>query len=141
MLFRDMSDKTLYEFHNRKRFFHVLVIFVSVVMEGYKAAIIFIDSGGGNDRTTKIASNVFYDRLGLTIVGFCIYVETVFVFPVAAGFDYFKGRANLKFHFIKQGSTEGVTKESIVEVIDGAPKPIITVPAFRNETMDMWIPF
>ena len=42
MLFRDMADQTLYELHNRKGFFHIGVIFVAVVMESDKVAIIFV---------------------------------------------------------------------------------------------------
>lgn len=141
MLFRDVADKTLYEFHNGNRFFHILIIFMTVVMEGDKVAVIFINPGGGNDGTAKVASDVFDDRLRFTFIGFGIYVEPFLVFPVAAGFDFFKGGANPGFHFIEQGGTEGVTEECIVKVIDVAPKPIITVSPFRNEAVDVRIPF
>ena len=43
MLFWDMPDKTLNEFHNRKRFFHILVIFVAVVVESNKVTIVFVN--------------------------------------------------------------------------------------------------
>ena len=59
MLFRDMADEALYERHNRKVFFDIGVIFVAVVMEGDKVAIIFVNPGGGNNRTSQIAPNVF----------------------------------------------------------------------------------
>ena len=42
MFFRDMPDETFYELHNRKGFFHIGVIFVAVVMESDKVAIIFV---------------------------------------------------------------------------------------------------
>lgn len=44
MLFWDMLDKVLNKFHNRNSFFHVLVIFVSVVVESDKGTIVFVDS-------------------------------------------------------------------------------------------------
>ena len=49
MFFRDMPDETFYELHNRKRFFGIGIIFVAVVMEGDKAAIIFVNPGRGNN--------------------------------------------------------------------------------------------
>lgn len=63
------------------------------------------------------------------------------MFPVAAGFHVFEGRADFGFHFIQKGSAESVAKESVVEVIDVPPKSIVAVSALRNETVDMGIPF
>lgn len=58
MLFGDMLDETLYELHNRKGLFHIDVIFVAVVMEGNKAAIIAVNPGCGDNGAAQIASNV-----------------------------------------------------------------------------------
>ena len=44
VLFRNVLDETLYEFHYRDGFLHVLVIFVSVVVESDKVTIIFVNS-------------------------------------------------------------------------------------------------
>lgn len=44
VLFRDVLDETLYEFHDRDGFLHVFVIFVSVVVESDKVTIIFVNS-------------------------------------------------------------------------------------------------
>ena len=82
MFFRDMPDETFYELHNRKRFFGIGIIFVAVVMEGDKAAIIFVNPGGGNNRTSQIAPNVFYGGSGVAFSWLGIDIETVFVFPV-----------------------------------------------------------
>lgn len=43
MLFRDMLDEALYEFHNRNGFFHIFVIFMAVVVESDKILLIFIN--------------------------------------------------------------------------------------------------
>ena len=69
MFFRDMPDETSYELHNRKRFFDIGIIFMAVVMEGDKVAIIFVDPGGGNNRTSQIASNVFLAVSGSHLLG------------------------------------------------------------------------
>ena len=38
---------------------------------------------------------------------------------------------------LRESSTESIAKESIVEMRDITPESIITVTAFRDETMDM----
>lgn len=77
MLFRDMPDETRYEIHNRDRFFHICIILMPVIMEGNKVAVIFIDPGGSNDRTAKIAADVFDNSSGITFVWLCVNIEAV----------------------------------------------------------------
>ena len=141
MLFRDMPDKALYELHNRKGFFHIGVIFVAVVMESDGVAIIAVNPGCGNNGTPQIAPNVFYGGFGVTFIWLCIDIETVFVFPVTAGLYLLKRRTGFGFHFIQQSSAESIAKEGIAEVIDIAPETITAVTAFRNQAVDMRIPF
>lgn len=57
------------------------------------------------------------------------------------GFHLFKGRAGFCRHLIKQGSTESVAQTGIVKEMDVASETVIAVAAFRNETVDMGIPF
>ena len=71
-----------------------------------------------------------YNGFRGTFVGLCIDIETVFMFPVAAGLDFFERGTDSVFHFIKEGGAEGITKESKVKVIDITPEAIITVTAF-----------
>lgn len=103
-----MLDEPLYEFHNRDGFFHVFVIFVSVIVEGDEVAIVFIDSWSGNNGAAKIASNVFHNGFGIAFVGFCIHVEALFVFPVAECFYLLKGWTDPGFHLIEQSSSESI---------------------------------
>lgn len=63
------------------------------------------------------------------------------MFPVAESLALFERGADPVFHFIKEGGAEGVTKESIVEVADITPEAIVTVTTFRNEAMDVGVPF
>ena len=141
VFFRNMSDKPLYEFHNRDSFFYILVIFVSVVMESDKVAVVFVNPGCGDDGTPEIAANIFDGCFWVAFVGLGIYVKTFLMLLVTAGFDFFKGRSSQNFHFVKQGSAEGVAQEGIIEVADAAPETIVTISAFRNKTVDMWVPF
>ena len=140
MLFRDMADKTLYELHNRKGFFNIGVIFVAVVMEGDKVAIIAVNPGCGDNGAPQIASNVFYGGFGVAFIRLGIDIETVFVFPVTAGFHLFEGRAEFFPHFIQQGGAESIAEVGIVEVIDLAPETVIAIAAFGNQAVDVGVP-
>lgn len=51
MLLWNVTDKTLYKFHNRYGFLHIFIIFMAVVMESNKITIIVVNPRGGNDRT------------------------------------------------------------------------------------------
>ena len=141
MLFRNMADEPFYEIHNRDGFFHISVIFVAVVVESNKVANIFINPGGGNNRTAKIATNVFHNRFWVTFVRFCINIKPFFVFPIAEGFYFFKGRADIGFQFIQKGGTERIAKVGIVEVVILLQKPVSLYPLSEMEAMDMGGPF
>ena len=141
MLFRNVADEPLYERHNRDGFFYILVIFVTIVVESDKIAIILVNSGCGDDGAAEIAADVLYNCFWITFVGFGKYIEAFFMFPVASGLNFFKGRTDFCFHFIKKRSPKGVAKISIVKMSDAAPEAVMAVSAFRNETMDVGIPF
>ena len=55
--------------------------------------------------------------------------------------DFFKRRIKITFHLVKESGAEGITEESIIEMLDITPKTVIAVPAFRNKTVDVRIPF
>ena len=44
MFFRDMPDKALNKFHDRNGFFHIFVIFMTVIMESHILPIIAVDA-------------------------------------------------------------------------------------------------
>ena len=46
----------------------------------------------------------------------------------------------MSFHFVKKDGTESIAKIGIVKVSDIFPETVITVPAFGNKTVNMWIP-
>ncbi len=140
MFFRDMTDKTPYELHDREGLFHIGVILVAVVMEGDKVAIIAVNPGCGDNGAPQIAPNIFYGGFGVAFIRLGIDIETVFVFPVTAGFHLFEGRAEFFPHFIQQGGAESIAEVGIVEVIDLAPETVIAIAAFRNQAVDVGVP-
>lgn len=141
MLFRDMLNEAFDEFHNRDGFFDILFIFVAVVVKSDKIAIILVNPGSGDNRAAEITADVLYNCFRITFVWFGIHIEAIFMLPVALGFNLFKGRSDFSFHFIEKRSPKGIAKEGIVKVIDITPEAIIAVSAFRDETVDMRIPF
>lgn len=102
---------------------------------------IFVNPGRGDYRSPEIVANISDGCLGVAFVGLCIYVETFFVFPVTAGLDFFKRGSGHGFHFVKQGSAEGIAQEGIVKITDVAPETVVAVASFRNKAVDMWVPF
>jgi len=60
---------------------------------------------------------------------------------VTAGFYLLERGTDFCFHFIKQRGAESIAQEGVAKVIDAAPETVVTVTAFRNETMNMGIPF
>ena len=141
MFFRDMTDQTLYKFHDRDSLFHILIIFMAIVMEGNEVSIIVVNAGSSDHRTAEIAADIFDSSFRVTVIGFGIDIEAVFVFPVAASLHLFKRRADLSLQFIQESSTESVAQISIVEMMSLAPESIVAVTALRNKTMDMRVPF
>lgn len=56
-------------------------------------------------------------------------------------FNRFEGRTNVPFKFIKECSTEGVSQISVIKMCNPAPDDVSATAAFRNETVNMRIPF
>lgn len=90
MFFRDVPDKAFDKIHDRNGFLNVLIIFVTIVMERDKITGIRIDPGSGNDRATKIPTNIFGNSLRVTTVGFGINIEAVFMFQITTGRNFLK---------------------------------------------------
>lgn len=137
MLFRNIADQTLDKFHNWDSFFHIFAIFMMVIMESDKITVIAVNMRNGDDR----AANIFDGCFRVTGVGFGIDVEAIFMFLVTASLYSFKGGAESGLHFIEKYSTESVAEKSIVEMNYPAPETVVAVAAFRNEAVDVGVPF
>ena len=136
-----MADQALDEVKSRDRFFDIFVIFMAIIVEGYEITVITIDPGCCDHRTAKISADIFDDIFWITFVWFGINIKAVFMVAVDRSFHFFKGRAEFFVEFIEEGSLEGITQEPIVKVFDIPPEAIIGETAFRDKTMDVWIPF
>lgn len=136
-----MRDETPDKFHGRDGFLYIGVIFVAVVMESDIFPIIVINTGGRNYRPAKITPNVFDNRFRVAFVWLCIDIETVFVVSVAKCLCFFEGWADSGFHFIKECGTEGVAQEGVVKMVHIFPETAVAQPAFRQQAVDMRVPF
>ena len=68
MFFRDMPDKALNKFHDRNGFFHILVIFMTVIMESYVLSVVTVDAGSSNHRPPEVTTDVFRNDFRVTFV-------------------------------------------------------------------------
>ena len=97
IFFRDVLDKQLNKINSGKSFPNKRIIFMLVVMKGHVIIIVRIDSGKRDDRSTKIAADIFDNRLRVTEIRLCVNIKAIFVFMVYFRFCFFKGRANALF--------------------------------------------
>ena len=153
MFFRDVSDETFYEIHNRQSFFHILFIFVTVIVEsnGISVMTVIVESNGisvipvnpgsGNYWSAKIAADVFSHYFRIAEIWFCIDIEALFMLRVTFRFYFFERRSNPVFQFIEKSSTESVTEIVVVKVFYMTPESIITVASFGKDAVDVRIPF
>ena len=62
----------------RKSFFDILFVFMAIVMEGNELAVIFINTGGSNNRT----ADIFDYGFRITFIRFGINIEALFAFGI-----------------------------------------------------------
>lgn len=77
----------------------------------------------------------------ITFIGHGSDIKPIFVVGIDRSLKLFKGIADFGMQFVQKGGLKGVTQEFVVEVFFMTPAKRIPNPAFRNETMDMGIPF
>lgn len=56
-------------------------------------------------------------------------------------FHLFEGRTDFCFQLIQKCGAEGITQVSVIKVVHLTPEAVIREAAFRDQAMDMWIPF
>ena len=131
----------MYKFHSRYGFFNILFVFMPVIVKCDEFTIIVINTGSSDNRTSKITANVFDGRSGVAFLRFGIDIEPMRMIFVTGRFNLFERRIKMLFHFIKESCTESISKECIIKMFNIAPETVITIAAFRNETVDVRVPF
>ena len=101
MFFRNMLNKTIDKLKSCNSFFNIRIIFMPVVMKSNIFTIIIINARSSNNRSAKIATNIFCNYTRVTSIRFSIYIETIFMIRVASSFYFFKWATKFVMQFIK----------------------------------------
>ena len=112
-----------------------------VVMESDIFTVIRINPAQGDNRTAQVSADVSDNSFCITEVRFCKDIETIGIFFVNMGFGVFEGRADMLFHFVKERGLERPAEKGIVEMFNSTPEAIVGETAFRDQAVDMRIPF
>ena len=141
MLFRDMLYQPFDEIQYRHSFHHINVIFMAVVVEGDAVTVIVVNAGSGDNRPSKVAPEILGNYFGVTFIRLGIDIKAMLMVFITGSLYFFKRRAEMSFQFIEKSSAKGIAKVRVIEVLNISPEAIITVASFRDQAMDMRIPF
>ena len=114
MFFREVSDETFDEIHNRQGLFHILIVFMAVIVESNSISIIPVNPGCGYDGSAKIASNIFSNDFRIAEIRLGVDIEAVFVLSVAFCFYFFKGGSYFVLNLIDESCAESISKIVLV---------------------------
>ena len=140
MLLWDMLDEAFHELKCRNGFDDEFLITVTVVVEGDMITVIGINSFGGDGRSAEISANIGRNLFHVTLVGFCIDVETILMEFIDESLIFFKRRTDFFLQKIEENSAERMPKESVVEVFKFSMGTINGDSGFGDDTVDMRIP-
>ena len=90
-------------------------------MEGDKVAIIFINTGSGDNGAAKITANIFGNDFWIAFIGFGVDIEAMFMVFIAGCFYFFERRADFGFQFVQEHSSESIAKELVVKMVFSTP--------------------
>ena len=143
MLFRDVLHEEGDELQHGDSLFDIFVVFMTVVVEshGPRSGIILVNAFCGDDRAAEVAADVFRKGFHIGERGLGIDIEAIIMETIHSSFDLFEGRPDTFFQKIKEDSPERVSEISVVEVGDMTPRAVISNAAFREQTVDMGVPF
>ena len=110
-------------------------------MEGDVSTVIVVNTRSSNDRSAKIPAKVFGHYFWVTLLGFGVDIEAMFMVFIAGCFYFFERRAECCLQFIQKSSAKGIAEVSVIKVFYITPKAVITVSSFRDEAMNVRVPF
>lgn len=91
MFFRDMLGEPCHEIEDGDRLGNQFFIFMAMVMKGDKVPIIRVNARGCDNRSAKVASNVFDDLRRIALIGHSANVKAIFVIGIDRSFYLLKG--------------------------------------------------
>lgn len=91
IFFRDMLYEPPHEFQGGNGFVYQCIIFMAVIVERNRIAIIAVNPGGGDHRAPQVTPNVFYNLVGFAFLGLGIDIKAVFMLVINVSLCFFKG--------------------------------------------------
>ena len=141
LFFRDVTDEAGDKFHCRNTFCNGFIIFVPGVVEGNIFSIVAVDTGRSNHRPPKVSADIFDGNGRGAEIRLCADIKTIGMIFIDIIFNSGKGRTKFQSEFFEKDFSESIAEKGIVEMFHWSPWSKITRAAFRNEGVDMWIPF
>lgn len=141
MPFWDMNDKAFDKIKGRYTLSDCFIIFMPCVMKRNKIPVVVINSGTGNDRLTKVATDVFNCDIRSAKVWFGPNIKAIFMLFINGIFDFVERRPKSLGKLFKEDFTESIAKKVIVKVFNRSPRSKVASTPFRNKGVYMRIPF
>ena len=138
---RDMYDQTIDKVNGRDTFRDGFMILMALIMERHIIPVIGINPGSGNDRSSKVPADIFHGDIRRTQVRFGSNIKAFGVVFVDLIFKPFKRRTQFRRELIKKDFMESQAQEDIIKMGIGPPGSKVTNAPFRNQGMNVRIPF
>lgn len=138
---RDMHNQAFDKVHDGHTFCDCFMILMTLIMERHELPVIGINPGSGNDRSSKVPADIFNGDIRRTQVRFGSDIKAFGMVFVDLIFKLFKRRAQFRRELLQKDFAESQAQESIIKMGIGSPRGKVTGSPFRNQGMDVWIPF
>lgn len=140
MFFRDVNNEPLNKVKGRNGLGNGFIIFVTSVMKGYIFAIVIINTGSGNNGSSKIPADIFNRDIRSAKIRLCTDIESVSMSGVHFVFNFAERRTNARCKLFEQNLAKSLAEKVVVKVFHGTPGGDVTSTTLRNEGVDMRIP-
>ena len=90
MLFRDMLGEPCHEIKNGDGFLNQFAVFMAVVMKRNKFAVIGVNAGSCDHRTSEITANVFDHMRRAAVIRHGANIKTIFMIRIDRSLKFFK---------------------------------------------------
>lgn len=138
---RDMYDQAFDKVNGGDAFCDHFMVLMALIMERHGIPVIGINPGGSNDRSSKVSADVLNGDIRRTQVRLGSNIKAFRMVFVNLIFKLHKRRSQFKGELIQKNFTESQAQEVIIKMGIGSPGSKVASTAFRNQCMDVRIPF
>lgn len=138
---RDMYDQPFDKVNGRDAFCDCFMVLMALIMERHGIPVTGINPGSGDDRSSKVSADVFNGDIRRTQVRFGSNIKAFGMVFIDLILKLLKRRSQFKGELIQKDFTESQAQEVIIKMGIGPPGSKVASTAFRNQGMDVRIPF